>query len=229
MSRTLILALAGVATLTAIGLAAPVLAQTPDFGDDSSPWANDSECDDPRFQGEGMTTTPLLESDSGADATDCRNAFNAGTITLLGAVATTGGKGPATAVTTPVTAGGINFGDDSNEWANDGECDDRRFIGPGMATSIAWMNVGRDASDCQSMMDSGDVRLFVLADSVAATTCSAIDFGDDSGGFPNDGECDDMRMEGTGMASIINSDNNFRDASDCQRLCDFGMIGLRDY
>ena len=49
------------------------------FGDDSGTWANDGECDDPRFQGEGMATT-LLESDRGRDATDCRNLYNAGSI-----------------------------------------------------------------------------------------------------------------------------------------------------
>ena len=49
------------------------------FGDDSGTWANDGECDDPRFQGESVATT-LLEADRGRDATDCRNLYNAGSI-----------------------------------------------------------------------------------------------------------------------------------------------------
>ena len=53
-----------------------------DFGTDSSEFANDGKCDDPRFEGEGMTDTELLNADIRADATDCRTAFEAGTITL---------------------------------------------------------------------------------------------------------------------------------------------------
>ena len=54
-----------------------------DFGNDSSMWANDGECDDPRFKGPGMTTTPLLEEDTRADATDCRTAYERGDLTLI--------------------------------------------------------------------------------------------------------------------------------------------------
>ncbi len=65
--------------------AAPLSAQVVegiDFGDDSSMWANDGECDDPRFVGPGMTDTQLLESDRGHDATDCIEAYRAGRIQL---------------------------------------------------------------------------------------------------------------------------------------------------
>lgn len=58
-----------------------------DFGDDSSEWANDNECDDPRFEGPGMTATVLLEEDSGHDATDCRTAFERGDLQLRGGAA----------------------------------------------------------------------------------------------------------------------------------------------
>ena len=51
-------------------------------GDDTSKYAKDGECDDKRFTGAGMTTTPLLDSDIQHDATDCRAAFNAGRLTL---------------------------------------------------------------------------------------------------------------------------------------------------
>jgi hypothetical protein len=55
-----------------------------DFGDDNGDWANDNECDDSRFEGAGMTATPLLEDDIGHDATDCRAAYEAGQLTLRG-------------------------------------------------------------------------------------------------------------------------------------------------
>jgi hypothetical protein len=62
--------------------AAPVHAQSIDFGDDSSMWANDGECDDPRFQGSGMAMT-LLDSDIRRDATDCRLGVEAGRLRVL--------------------------------------------------------------------------------------------------------------------------------------------------
>jgi hypothetical protein len=55
-------------------------AQT-DFGDNSSHWANDGECDDPRFGGAGAAAT-LLDEDLGHDAADCRKLFDAGRIEL---------------------------------------------------------------------------------------------------------------------------------------------------
>ncbi len=53
-----------------------------DFGDDASDWSNDNECDDPRFEGPGMTATPLLDEDIGHDASDCRAAFVRGDLQL---------------------------------------------------------------------------------------------------------------------------------------------------
>ena len=51
------------------------------FGDDTSEWAYDGECDDPRFQGSGTAVT-LLDKDRFRDATDCRLLFNQNRITL---------------------------------------------------------------------------------------------------------------------------------------------------
>ena len=45
--------------------------------------AEDGECDDPRFEGDGMSTTVLLDSDIRNDATDCLAAYQDGTITLI--------------------------------------------------------------------------------------------------------------------------------------------------
>ncbi len=69
--------------LTAEELASRTDAASVDFGTDSGEWANDGECDDPRFKGPGMTTTPLLEEDTKADATDCRTAYESGNLTLI--------------------------------------------------------------------------------------------------------------------------------------------------
>lgn len=52
------------------------------WGDDTSKYAKDGECDDKRFQGAGMTSTPLLDSDIKHDATDCRAAFRQGRLQL---------------------------------------------------------------------------------------------------------------------------------------------------
>ncbi len=52
------------------------------WGNDSSKYAKDGECDDKRFTGAGMTTTPLLDSDIQHDATDCRAAYEQGRLTL---------------------------------------------------------------------------------------------------------------------------------------------------
>jgi hypothetical protein len=53
-----------------------------DFGDNSSVFADDGECDDPRFEGEGMAFASFDEY-LGRDANDCRTAFEAGTIRLI--------------------------------------------------------------------------------------------------------------------------------------------------
>jgi hypothetical protein len=54
-----------------------------DFGDDDGPFALDGSCGDPRFDGPGMSPTPLIEEDIFHDATDCREASAAGSIKLL--------------------------------------------------------------------------------------------------------------------------------------------------
>ncbi len=53
----------------------------------------------------------------------------------------------------------IEFGDDSGEWANDGECDDPRFVGPGMTLMPPFDHERRDASDCRVLFGLGEIRL----------------------------------------------------------------------
>ena len=131
--------------ILALAVPNPVFASDIDFGDDSSEWANDGECDDPRFTGSGMTSTPLLDSDIRRDATDCRVAYNQGRITF---------KGQSVANTT------IQWGDDDGDWANDGECDDMRFEGPGMTTTpLLESDVKHDATDCRIAYEQGRIKL----------------------------------------------------------------------
>jgi hypothetical protein len=52
------------------------------WGDDASKYSKDGECDDKRFTGAGMTSTPLLDSDIQHDATDCRTAYAQGRLEL---------------------------------------------------------------------------------------------------------------------------------------------------
>src|SRR5690606_23304320 len=87
------LMLGGAVMALALSLGAPALGQDVDFGEDTSTWANDGQCDDPRFSGPGAA---LIRSpvDELRDATDCRTAFEAGEITLAAA---TDATRPATA------------------------------------------------------------------------------------------------------------------------------------
>jgi hypothetical protein len=126
-----------------------------DFGDDSSRWANDNECDDKRFIGAGMTATPLLDEDIGHDATDCRTAFEAGNLQLRDAA----GAAPQALAAAPA-GGAVDFGDDSSRWANDNECDDKRFTGAGMtATPLLDEDIGHDATDCRTAYEAGRLQL----------------------------------------------------------------------
>ena len=114
-------------------------AQAPNFGDDSSQWSLDGECDDPRFQGTGMAST-LVDADRFSDATDCRDLFNLGRITL-------------------VSTGPVELGDNSSQWSEDGECDDPRFQGNGMAATLVDGDRLRDATDCRDLFNLGRITL----------------------------------------------------------------------
>jgi hypothetical protein len=128
----------------------------PDFGDDGSQWANDGECDDKRFEGSGMTSTLLLDSDIGHDATDCRVAYEQGRLTFRGDKITTEDFGDFSEVDTSH----IQWGDDDGSFAKDGECDDMRFEGPGMtSTRLLESDVKHDATDCRVAYQQGRLSL----------------------------------------------------------------------
>lgn len=128
-----------------------------------------------------------------------------------------------------VSAENIKFGNDSGEYANDWECDDPRFEGFGMASSLAASDIRKDATDCQRLMSLGEIYALDETKARAATQCSAINFGDDSSDYANDGECDDRRFFGPGVSSVVSKENMYRDAKDCRSQCDSGRLFVRRY
>ncbi|MBN9335085.1 hypothetical protein [Devosia sp.] len=203
---------AGTSTAATTAAAAEI-----DFGDDSSKWAKDGECDDPRFVGTGAATE-LVEADRMKDATDCRAAFEAGTVTLKEG-------GPAA---TGVAATEIDFGDDSSDWAKDGECDDPRFVGTGAATELVEADRMKDATDCRAAYEAGTVTLKDTGAAATAMPAAEIDFGDDSSEWAKDGECDDPRFVGTGSATQLVEADRMKDATDCRAAFEAGTVTLKD-
>lgn len=142
-----------------------------DFGDDSSLWANDGECDDPRFEGAGAASD-TDDADIMADASDCKAAFLAGSVTLVAAApqATTSTttapllnampSRPSTTTSVAADPADIDYGDDEGLFSFDDECDDARFIGAAMAAPpLLAEDIGHDATDCRAGMEAGDLRL----------------------------------------------------------------------
>ena len=137
--------------------ASPAVAavQHVDFGDDGSQFAKDGECDDKRFSGPGMTGTPLLDSDVGHDATDCRASFSQNRLTM--------GAAAAPSASGSYAASGVNhvmWGDDASKFSRDGECDDKRFEGQGLTdTPLLDSDVKHDATDCRTAFAQGRLTL----------------------------------------------------------------------
>tara|TARA_R110002074_G_scaffold1925_14_gene11651 strand:+ start:889 stop:2226 length:1338 start_codon:yes stop_codon:yes gene_type:complete len=110
------------ALLAAFGTAAPAQAQA-----NTCQWANDNECDEPRYNGTGACQ-------NGTDANDCRAEASAWQRLL-------------DAVPSPIRG---QLGTDSCRWANDNECDDPNFGGTGACQP------GTDATDCRALAIGGD-------------------------------------------------------------------------
>lgn len=136
--------------LVAILPALPVLAEpvVPDYGDNTGSYPFDGECDDPRFVGIGTSRSVDLE-ETGHDAADCKLHFELGTVKLWD-------EAQARAAT---VCEAIYFGDNSSEWANDGECDDLRFTGEGVDAILLWDDLGRDSKDCRKACEDGTALL----------------------------------------------------------------------
>lgn len=118
----------------------------------------------------------------------------------------------------------IAFGDDSSQWARDGECDDPRFVGDGMADILLEEDQWADATDCRALFDAGRIR---LRDGDTSVPGGPIDFGADTGDWIFDGECDDPRFVGDGMAAVLLDEDRLADATDCRALYEAGRIRLR--
>ena len=113
----------------------PGVEEVGDFGDDAGVHARDGECDDPRFEGPGAPFG--FDSHRGHDATDCRELFESGRISWRG---------------------DGEFGDDSGEFANDGDFDDTRFVGDrGGGALNDDSHIGRDATDCRNLLRVGRI------------------------------------------------------------------------
>ena len=69
--------------------------------------------------------------------------------------------------------------------------------------------------------------LFVVAAAFSSSSALAQNFGDDTGEFANDGECDDSRFEGAGVAEYLTDEHVGHDATDCQRLLAQGSVTWR--
>ncbi|MBB3992538.1 hypothetical protein GGR95_000157 [Sulfitobacter undariae] len=123
----------------------------------------------------------------------------------------------------------ISFGDDSSEWSNDNECDDRRFYGAGMANGLDEDDIGKDRTDCKRGFDMGELKVWDFVQARAATQCDKVNYGDNSSEWAGDGECDDYRFEGPGSDGVQLREDIGKDAKDCRALCDAGKIALRDY
>lgn len=186
------------------------------WGDDDGQWSNDGECDDMRFEGEGMTSTPLLDDDVRHDATDCRSAYEEGRLELRGSgISAATGAGASGRLTPIAIEGPFDWGDNTSQWANDGECDDMRFLGRGLTSTALPEDIGRDEVDCRAAYDAGSVGLNPLFRSPASD--AAIDYGDNSSSYANDGECDDLRFTGNYASTMIYlSDDVGHDANDCR-------------
>lgn len=195
-----------------------------DFGDDTSEWANDGECDDPRFTGTG-SADELLEADIRHDATDCKAAYEAGTVTLADESGTAANTESGDKSDLAILAERINFGDDSSEWAKDGECDDPSFSGSGMAAELTEEGRMADATDCKAAFIAGTITLGSGGSGTAAV--AAFDYGGDWSKWANDGECDDLRFEGEGTDKKLLSDDTMGDATDCQTLEAEGKVSIR--
>lgn len=123
----------------------------------------------------------------------------------------------------------LRFGDNSSEYARDGECDDPRFFGRGMAEALNDENIGHDAADCKHHYDMGTVKLWIESLARAATSCNRINYGDNTSEYARDGECDDPRFIGSGVDSIVLNDDIGHDATDCRLACTSGTALLRNY
>lgn len=125
------------------------------------------------------------------------------------------------------TAAGLSFGNNTGDYPNDNECDDPRFTGGGMASSLSVDNIGKDATDCQTLYSAQRIRLARTRAQWDVAQCQAIDYGNNSSNWARDNECDDPRFTGPGVDEILLPEDLRADAADCRALCNAGEIWLK--
>ena len=182
-----------------------------DFGDDSGRFSQDGECDDARFEGAGRSIY-LGRDHIRRDAFDCREMFDQGRVHL---------RADYSDEAEPPRSGEVDFGDDSGRFSQDGECDDVRFDGVGRSVYDGRDHIRRDASDCRELYEQRRLEV-----SERGTGQGSVEFGDDSGLFAQDGECDDARFEGRGHSGYRSRDHVLRDASDCREAFGQDLVRL---
>ncbi|WP_205254623.1 MULTISPECIES: hypothetical protein [unclassified Halomonas] len=67
--------------------------------------------------------------------------------------------GASASASSSYVGGEIEWGDDGSQWSHDGECDDPRFAGPGVASGNIDADRFHDASDCRSLYEQGRLYL----------------------------------------------------------------------
>ena len=97
-----------------------------------------------------------------------------------------------------------------------------------MAETTVARDAKRDAEDCREAMLKGAIQYTAVADT------EGIEFGDDSGLWAFDAECDDPRFRNvpdSGGAMSLDGegdrDSRGKDATDCYRAFRDGLIQLR--
>ncbi len=117
----------------------------------------------------------------------------------------------------------LELGDDSGEWAEDGQCDDVRFTGSGMAAVLLTDSIGKDAADCSAALEAGTISVDPMH--APPANDEAILFGDDVSKFAGDGQCDDIRFVSKESAAMVYiAEDIGHDASDCRAAFEDGSV-----
>ncbi|MEO1222315.1 MAG: hypothetical protein AAFY42_13380 [Pseudomonadota bacterium] len=75
--------------------------------------------------------------------------------------------------------------------------------------------------------EGGDRTPLTQEELASRPSATAINFGDDSGDFTHDGECDDPRFKGPGMTPTpLMDDDRLADATDCRDAYNRGELAL---
>ena len=167
------------------------------MGDDSGRWAFDGECDDPRFVDQ---RTEASDDEQLRDATDCGQGLR-----------------QESAEIRPLLWKADFFGEDDSESgvAGDGVCNDPRFAADPRHPKVVNGTglVKRDATDCRRaflMRQAWVLESVNLRDGRS----SKLAFGDDSGRWALDDECDDPRF--VDLRTEVSGGEPMRDATDCR-------------